>query len=235
MSPAIQTITLSLVLRLGAVNCYLVTANDGFILFDTGGSNKRRDLHKILMDAGCQPGNLRLIVLTHGDFDHSGNAAFLRGQFNTPIAMHESDAGMVERGDMSWNRQSSKLVLKVASPMFGFGKAERFTPDILLNEGDTLAAYGLDAKVIHLPGHSLGSIGILLAGGDLITGDLLENTKGPSFNSIMDDREAAVHSVAKLRSYEIGTVYPGHGAPFPMAAFYDSQNVAPKLHDDKQA
>jgi len=64
--------------KLGGVNCYLIETDTGYILIDTGGSNKRTDLEKELESAGCQPGNLKLIVLTHGDFDHTGNAAYLR-------------------------------------------------------------------------------------------------------------------------------------------------------------
>lgn len=223
MSYKINTIALSLPMRMGSVNCFLVAVEDGFVLFDAGGSNQRAELQRQLDQAGCRPGNLRLIVLTHGDFDHSGNAAHLRQAFGAPVAMHAGDVGMVERGDMSWNRSTSKLVLKAISLLFGFGRAERFTPDVLLRDGDDLLAYGLDARVIHLPGHSLGSIGILLAGGDLIGGDLLENTKGPALNSIMDDRTAAAASVDKLKGYSIGTVYPGHGQPFLLSTFLVQQ------------
>jgi hydroxyacylglutathione hydrolase len=46
-----------------------------------------------------------LIVITHGDFDHIGNAAYLRQKFGAKIAMHADDVGMAERGDMFWNRK----------------------------------------------------------------------------------------------------------------------------------
>ena len=82
-----------------------------------------------------------------------------------------------------------------------------------------LSRYGSDAKVIHIPGHSKGSIGILTVGGDLICGDLLENTNKPSLNSTMDDLTAANISVEKLKSLKVNTVYPGHGKPFQMELF----------------
>ena len=59
---------------------------------------------------------------------------------------------------------------------FGFGKSERFKPDFYIEEGYEFSEYGFDAKVLYIPGHSRGSIGILTAGGDLFCGDLLENT-----------------------------------------------------------
>jgi len=85
---------------LGSVNCYLVESGTGHILIDTGSSNMRSDLERELESAGCKPGNLRLIVLTHGDFDHIGNAAFLKKKFGTKIAMHKDDSGMAEHGNM---------------------------------------------------------------------------------------------------------------------------------------
>jgi hydroxyacylglutathione hydrolase len=134
--------------------------------------------------------------------------------------MHTEDLGMVERGDMSWNRQKGKIFLRMlASILFRFGKAERFTPDFYLDEGDRLSEYGLDAQILYIPGHSKGSIGILTAGSDLIGGDLFANTDKPALNSIMDDLVAANASVEKLKSLEINTIYPGHGRPFLMELF----------------
>jgi hydroxyacylglutathione hydrolase len=217
MPQGIETISLPLPYKLGTVNCYLIETGTGYVLIDTGGSNRRAELEKELESAGCKPGNLALIVLTHGDFDHAGNAAYLRDEFGTTIAMHADDSGMVERGDMFWNREKGYPLLRMmSSVLFGFGKSKRFTPDLCIEEGCDLSEYGFDAQVLHIPGHSKGSIGILTAGGDLFCGDLFENTEKPALNSIMDDLAAANASVEKLRSLGIGTVYPGHGQPFPM-------------------
>jgi glyoxylase-like metal-dependent hydrolase (beta-lactamase superfamily II) len=57
-----------------------------------GCSNKHTDLDKELKSAGCKPGNLKLIVLKYGDFDHTGNAAYLRIKFGTEIAMDDLEA-----------------------------------------------------------------------------------------------------------------------------------------------
>jgi len=220
MPQGIRTINLSLSYKMGSVNCYLVETKTGYILVDTGCSNKRTDLEKELESAGCKLGNLKLIVLTHGDFDHTGNAAHLRKKFGTKIAMHHDDSGMVERGNMFSNRKKSNILIRMIAPiLFGFGKSERFKPDLYIEDGDDLSEYGLDAKVLHIPGHSKGSIGILTADGDLLCGDLLENTDKLGLNSIMDDLTAANASVEKLNKLSIKTVYPGHGKSFPMEVF----------------
>ena len=223
MQQEMETITLPLPCKLGRVNYYLVETDTGYVLIDTGSSNKRSELERELESAGCEPGNLKLIVLTHGDFDHIGNAAYLRGKFGAEIAMHKDDSGMAERGDMFWNRKSGNtLIRRIAPILFRFGKSNRFEPDLHIDDGYVLSEYGFDATVLTIPGHSKGSIGILTASGDLLCGDLFVNTDKPVLNSIMDDLEAANASVVKLRSLAVKTVYPGHGKPFPMEQFIES-------------
>ena len=200
---------------MGSVNCYLLRASEGFVLVDTGAPNARARLRRTLEDSGCLPGKLNLILITHGDFDHTGNAAQLRRALGGAIGMHADDARMAEIGDMFVNRSRPNAILRALVPLLiGFGKAERFSPDVLLEDGTAPAEYGLDARVIGLPGHSKGSIGILTADGDFFCGDLLESTKQPGLGSIIDDRQAALASLARLRELKIRMIYPGHGVPF---------------------
>jgi hydroxyacylglutathione hydrolase len=137
---------------------------------------------------------------------------------------------MAEHGDMFQNRTSGGTLLRIVAPiLFRFSKSNRFTPDFYVEEGYDFSEYGFDAQVLSIPGHSKGSIGILTAGGDLFCGDLLENSDKPATNSIMDDSVACEASVEKLLGFEINTVYPGHGNPFPMDSF-----VTAYRKDDKE-
>jgi len=219
MSQEIKTIKLTIktgIMKLGDVNCYLVKTGENYVLIDTGPSNMRCELEKELENAGCTLENLKLIIITHGDFDHTGNAAYLREKYNTKIAMHYDDLGMVKYGNMFWNRKGNFFIKRIAPVLFRFGKSERFKPDLYVKEGDDLSEYGFEAKVIYLPGHSKGSIGIITVDNNLFCGDLFENTDKPDLNSIMDDKAAANASVEKLKKLNIDTVYPGHGEPFSM-------------------
>ena len=219
MTLEINTLTTPFIFNV-SVNCYLVRTGDGFILIDTGRTNKRGAIEKELESAGCQPGNLTLIVLTHGDFDHCGNAAYLRKKFGTQIAMHKDDSGMVERGDMLWNRNKQNILIRIVFKLFfRLSKSDRFKPDLYIGEGYDFSGYGFDAEVLDIPGHSKGSIGILTASGDLFCGDLLANVDKPEIWSIIDDSVAAHASVEKLKRLQINAVYPGHGQPFPMELF----------------
>ncbi len=214
---------------LGGVNCYLLQTGDDFILIDTGYSGKRAVLEREMNKAGCQPGNLRLVVLTHGDADHAGNGAYLREAFGAPIAMHPADWGMVERGDMEWNRKPKPDKISAVFKILGalvmtFSSASQFDlfrPDVAVDDGFDLSEYGAAAKVLHIPGHSKGSIGVLTAGGDLFCGDLLYNM--PGF-FVADDAAAYNASLKKLSGLDIKTVYPGHGKPFSLERYMKQKN-----------
>jgi glyoxylase-like metal-dependent hydrolase (beta-lactamase superfamily II) len=145
--------------------------------------------------------------------------------------MHTDDEGMVERGDSTWNRKAKpdlvtvtgRFIIVAGTLMERFrrsGSFEVFEPDLLVEDGFGLSEYGLDARVLHLPGHSKGSIGVLTAGGDLFCGDLLYNWRRPS-TPIIDDLADYTTSLQKLREASVATVYPGHGKPFRLAELGD--------------
>jgi glyoxylase-like metal-dependent hydrolase (beta-lactamase superfamily II) len=205
----------------GGVNCYLIATSDGYVLVDTGLPGKRSAVEKELESAGCKSGNLKLIVLTHGDYDHAGNAAYLRGKHGARIAMHGADSGRVERGDWSWGFKARPdrflAPFRIVSLFVRPGEFETFQPDLSVEDGQSLSEFGLEARVLHLPGHTRGSIGILTSDGDLFCGDLLDSIRGrPDLQFFIDDLAAANASLRKLRGLSIGAVYPGHGKPFPM-------------------
>jgi len=101
--------------------------------------------------------------------------------------------------------------------VFGLPVADRYTPDVLLDDGDSLAEYGIDASVCHLTGHSDGSISVLTADGDLVCGDLMMNTKRPGPTRLVADPSALAASIERVRTLGVRTVYPGHGTPFGIA------------------
>ena len=219
MPPVTQQIVpfrLPLPLKLSHVYSYLIRTDEGFFLVDTGMTNARRQLESALAHFCTQPGDLKLILLTHGDFDHTGNARYLREKFKSRIAMNQGDAGMLENGDMFWNRKVSNSLLKKLMPVFiRFGEKEECSPDVLLADGDSLVDYGLDAQVLNTPGHSSGSLCILTGSGDLFCGDLFTNSSNkPMLNSMMYDKPAGNASFERLKALPIKMVYPGHGSPF---------------------
>lgn len=208
---------------LGFVNAYLIKADTGFFLVDTGMANQRATVEKALAAAGCRPGDLRLILVTHGDSDHIGNCAYLREKYGAKIAMHPNEAAQAAGGPMLVTRKPeqglrTRLIMGVLARLFALRRPDRFKADLSLVGDDDLSAWGLQARALHIPGHSTGSIGILTAAGDLFCGDLMSNSGQPKLH-IVDDLAAARASLEKLRRLDVKTVYPGHGKPFALEAF----------------
>jgi len=123
------------------VNAYIVKNDAGFILIDSGIAGNRASLERDLHDSGCAPGDLKLIVITHGDPDHIGNAAYVRAKYGAKIAMHRAEVAAVKRGDMFLSRGSLPPLRRAMKPLmslFRLCKRDRFTPDLYLEDGDRL-------------------------------------------------------------------------------------------------
>ncbi len=220
---------------LKGVNCYLIKTGEGFLLVDTGGhlttdkeyTDRYTELKAVLVKEGCAVGSLKVVILTHGDSDHAANVVKIKNDFHPMIAMHEKDLELVQQPTLDKVMENSRF----SSPMnrllfFLFRKPIRkmmqkvlsdfdaFTPDILLADGEDLSRFGVDAKILHLPGHTAGSIGILTGKGDLICGDIFANSKVPLPAPNALDFHQMNHSINSLKGKNIKKVYPGHGEPF---------------------
>jgi hydroxyacylglutathione hydrolase len=205
------------------VNSYLIKTDSGFFLIDTGFHSKNKELELALENYGCKPSNLNLIIITHGDLDHIGNCKSLQKNFKVKIAVHSGESEAILKANMTLNRKkkqsiSTKIVLSLFGSLF---KTIRFLPDIFVNDGDSLLKYGLNAEVLHLPGHSKGSLGILTTDGNLFCGDLLLNIHIPSQTDLLDDPVDLKNSINRLLYLPFHTIYPGHGKPFTREQFID--------------
>jgi len=122
------------IIKMAFVNAFLVKVKEGFVLIDTGLAIHWEKLESELMSAGCLPDKLKLVLITHGDFDHTGNCAKLQEKYKSKIAMHKEDSFMVEQG-VFLKRKVRTLAAKI---FFILRKLKRrkftfdkFKPDIL--------------------------------------------------------------------------------------------------------
>ena len=83
------------VISLDFVNAFLVKAGDGYVLIDTGLPNQGGPAGEGTARCRMFPGTLKLILITHGDWDHTGNAYGLREKYKARIAMHRGDVNQV--------------------------------------------------------------------------------------------------------------------------------------------
>lgn len=195
----------------GNGNCYIISNGKDAVLADTC-REKYRD--KIL--AACKPYNIRLLVLTHGHIDHIQNARFLSDILHIPIAMNNHDVNLIKNNmnqSLSAHGILGKIVLKASEKSFREEEIPYFSPEVFLNDGDSLERYGVSAKVVSLPGHTEGSIGLDVAEKHLIVGDALMNMFYPTVSMLYNDKTVMLQSAKKISAMGNRTIYFGHGGP----------------------
>jgi len=208
-------------ISLGFVNAYLARTPQGFVLVDTGVPDSWDRLCGELAAHGCTKENLKLVVLTHGDMDHIGCARRLWKEWGVPIAAHRGDLAMMATGEGP-KRRGTSLAIRIGMKLRPFRKPDLeatdspyFTPDRFLEDGDSLLPYGWDARVVHGPGHTAGSIAVLTAEGDLIVGDTASNMTRPGPGMLAEDFDEYNRTLTAFHLLPVRTVHPGHGGPFP--------------------
>lgn len=192
----------------GNVNCYIVADNEKAILIDTG---RKKYREKILEK--CREFHVGLIVLTHGHMDHCQNAAYLANALHIPIAMNKKDMNLIPdntKQSLLAKTFLGKIVLSVSMSSFEKDRLEVFEPTIYLKNGDDLSDYGVDAKVVELPGHTKGSIGIEVEN-NLFVGDALMNMFYPTVSMLYVDEKEMLSSARYISGLEDKTIYFGHG------------------------
>ena len=176
-------------------NCYLLKVPEGSILFDAP-------------DGACEwlasrNVDLKLLLLTHGHFDHIPDVAKIKRRFHCQIGCHPTTARMIS--DPEFFRS------------FGFQlEIEPVDPDFLIEETPARKFLGLEMQVLEVPGHCPGSLCFfsrkeqLLIGGDVLfagsigRGDL----PGGDINLLLEG--------IRKKLFPLGddvTVLPGHGPP----------------------
>lgn len=210
---------------LGITSCYLVR-HEGAILIDAGNSNQEGKFERVIGQLGVRPGDIQLILATHGHMDHIGSAAKIRDITGAPIAIHAADREWLERGIIemppwvtSWGRLMA-IAMRPTVPLFRF---QPCTADVVIeDEGLSLTEYGIPGQVLHTPGHSPGSASLLLETNDAFVGDQAMNglpfRLRPGLPILADDIEEVKESWHKMLKMGLKTIYPGHGKPFPASA-----------------
>lgn len=193
----------------GMVNCYLLREAGRSILVDAGGAGDKDRIFRKAARRGVAPGDLQLILLTHNHADHIGAAAYYRSR-GIPVGLHPADAPLPgqlrHRGPLGW------LMARAARPQLL--AQQPLEPDVPLADGLSLEPYGISGTVVALPGHTRGSVGVLLSDGRLVCGDVFLNVLRPGPTPIAEDFAVLAQTVAALERRDVTWVYPGHGKPF---------------------
>lgn len=204
--------------RLSLSNSFLILGERP-VLADTGCPEDGNKLLRHLTDHGVQGRDLALILHTHGHSDHCGSTKQLKEATSAPTAIHPTDAVVMENGQ----NQASKPTCLTAKLLHGLvhGTFPSVRPDILLPDKLDLKPFGVDGKVVHTPGHTAGSVSVLLSTGEAIVGDLLMGgwlggmfrSGLPGYPYYADDLAQIRGSVKKLLALGATKFFVGHGGP----------------------
>lgn len=210
-------------IRLSIANAYLLIGERP-ILIDTGWPDEEGAILSALRSEGLSPQDLAMIFLTHGHSDHAGSAAEMRSISGAPIGLHADDLDMVRRG-RNRHLQPTGLLGWLFAP-FANGPFPSFEPDLFLEAGERLDEYGIAGKILHTPGHTPGSVSLLLDSGEVFAGDLLiggylggyvfPGTPQPTFYA--DEINLVHDSIGRLLAAGAKLFYLGHGGPVTAAA-----------------
>jgi len=204
--------------------CYIIK-DRGAILIDGAWEKEASSFSEMLGRHGMKPEEIKLIVITHGDFDHVSGARELKEITGADIAIHENDRRNLEEGIFHWPEGVTPWG-KASRAMFKplLKKKAAFRPvkaDLVLGDNDqSLEEFGISGKIIYTPGHTFGSVSVLLDSGEAFIGCLIHNkapfTLKPRLPIYAKDMALLKSSLRNIINRGAKILYPGHGKPVPV-------------------
>lgn len=208
----------------GMNTCYIIQGIRGSILVDGAWPGASSSFSRLLAKHRIKPEEIKLIVLTHGDFDHVGGTKELKKLTGADIAIHENDRKNLEEGIFhwpegvtTWGRLSRSMFKPFLMKKGGFPAVKA---DLVLGDNDqSLEEFGINGKIVYTPGHTYGSVSVLLDSGEAFIGCLAHNKAPfvlrPSLPIYAKDISLLKKSLKKVIERGAITLYPGHGKPIP--------------------
>jgi hydroxyacylglutathione hydrolase len=218
-------------IRLRLSMAYIVLGERAVVV-DTGSPGEEERILRGLRRFNVEPERVTLLLHTHGHVDHAGSARALHERLRVPVAVHAADAGKMRVGN------SSPLIpLRLSSRVLSLFLDTRFPPvepDLLIEDGYSLREFGIAATVLHTPGHTPGSVSVLLDDGRAIAGDLMMggslggayHASAPGYHYYAEDLTELRRSIRKVLEHGAKTIYLGHGGPL------DSERVRARFEAD---
>lgn len=178
-------------------NCYLVgdRRTRECAIIDPGGD-------EALIASEIEKHDLRprLILLTHGHFDHAGAVAALKRRYSVRVGTSQAEARCISDATLS------------GAIWFGI-PFEPASADFFIAEGDQLKVGAIALKALETPGHSPGGLSFL-GDGVVFVGDVLFRGGVGRYDLPGSDVQALRRSLQRLLALQDDMrIYPGHGPP----------------------
>jgi len=209
---------------MGKSNAYLVSSPDLVILIDTGSSKNISSLELALKQNELDISDIDFIIVTHAHSDHVGHLAEIKEKSDAKVLAHRNAVEYLKKGYTPFPEGTmlfSRIISKIGNRFFSSGgKFTPVEPDIIIEGEYALSTPELSVSIIHTPGHTSGSICVIINDESAIVGDTLFNViPGTVYPPFADGEEELIKSWEKLLSTGCSTFYPGHGKPFSREKF----------------
>ncbi len=209
------------------VYVYLIYGSNGVCLIDTGVSSAEERIFDYLRKTDRKVQDISLIVQTHAHPDHIGATRTIKAETGCSVGIHPAEKAWIENVQLQAKER----------PVPGFDSlvSGSVAVDRTLEDGEIFdLGCGLKLQIFHTPGHSRGSISILLLGYmALFSGDAVPV---PGEIPIYEDVLASVESIRKLQGVE-GIRHllsswdePGEGIKV-YRRFDDALNYLQRIHE----
>jgi len=191
-------------------------------MIDGGTPKQAKSFLKAIEKLSVKPEDVQLIVLTHGHWDHIGSAKDIKEITGAKLALHQQEKDWLEKslkplppGVTTWGH----MAVKIMTLFMPLVHVPATNVDIVLEDQDiSLAKYGIPGRIIHTPGHSMGSVSVLLETRDAFVGDLAMSDfplrLSPGLPILAEDMQKVRESWKVLLDAGAETIYPSHGKPF---------------------
>ncbi|KAF5070733.1 Hydroxyacylglutathione hydrolase [anaerobic digester metagenome] len=199
----------------GRSNVFLVHSGDKKILVDTGPRFMQKIVIRRLKKLGIQ--TIDYLVLTHTHFDHAANARAIKHFFNARVIVHVSEEEFLKSGD-SPVPAGTNLFTGWLTGNFGklanrMVKYQGCDADITIDHLLILSEDLKNIQIIHTPGHSAGSVSVIIDNEIALAGDTLFGTyPGSCFPPFADDRKLLFTSWELLLKTGCRVFFPSHGS-----------------------
>ena len=202
-------------LNLFFTKVHLIKTADGYIQFDGGMIQTLKKYLKLLVKHKINPEEIKLIVVNHAHFDHVSALKKLKKITKAQILVHEDDAEYLRKGISSEVKTltlSSKLLMSfVPKSMRNYEPVE---PDIAIKDEYSLQEFGIDAKIIHTPGHTAGTVSLITKQGNAFIGCCAHGSPIrliPGLPKIAQDMNQVLSSWEKIINAGAKTLHISHG------------------------